>query len=67
MSRQDEFVDCLTEKLLTYALGRGLESSDQPTVRQIRRETARKDYRFSALVQSIVVSVPFQMRRNPEP
>ncbi|MCX6611859.1 MAG: DUF1592 domain-containing protein [Acidobacteria bacterium] len=67
MSRQDEFVDCLTEKFLTYALGRGLESSDQPTVRQIRRETAKKDYRFSALVQSIVDSVPFQMRRNPEP
>jgi hypothetical protein len=67
MSRQDEFVDCLTEKFLTYALGRGLESIDQPTVRQIRRETAKKDYRFSALVQSIVDSVPFQMRRNPQP
>ena len=65
MSRQDEFVDCLTEKMLTYALGRGLEASDQAVVRQVRRETAQGEYRFSALVKSVVNSVPFQMRRNP--
>jgi hypothetical protein len=64
--RQDEFVDCLTEKLLTYALGRGLEHYDMPAVRQIRRETARGSYQFSALVNALVNSVPFQMRRSPE-
>lgn len=64
--RQDEFVDCLTEKLLTYALGRGLEHYDMPAIRQIRRETARGGYQFSALVNALVGSVPFQMRRSPE-
>jgi len=67
MGRQDEFVDCLAEKILIYALGRGLEASDQAVVRQIRRQTAKGEYRFSALVQSVVNSVPFQMRRSPEP
>ncbi len=64
--RQDEFVDCLTEKLLTYALGRGLEHYDMPAIRQIRRDAAKSDYQFSALVNAIVNSVPFQMRRSPE-
>ncbi len=66
MSRQDEFVDCLAEKLLIYALGRGLEPADMPIVRQIRRDAAKGNYRFSALVESIVNSVPFQMRRSPQ-
>lgn len=66
MSRQDEFVDCFTEKLLTYALGRGLEATDQPTVRQIRRDAAKNDYRFSVVANAIVNSVPFQLRRSPE-
>jgi hypothetical protein len=52
----------LTEKLLTYALGRGLTHDDAPVVRAIVREAARRDYRFSALVSGIVQSVPFQMR-----
>ena len=62
-SRQEEFVGCLTEKLLTYALGRGLERADKPVVRSISRNLVREDYRFSSLVQGIVESVPFQMRR----
>jgi hypothetical protein len=66
VERRDEFVECLAEKLLTYALGRGLESYDQPTIREIRRATARDEYRFSALVLATVHSVPFQMRRTPE-
>lgn len=66
MSRQDEFVDCLTEKLLIFALGRGLEATDQPVVRQVRRQAARDSYKFSTLVQSVVESVPFQMRRSPQ-
>lgn len=65
MARQDEFVDCLAEKLLIYSLGRGLEATDLPVVRQIRRDTAAGNYRFSSLVLSIVKSVPFQQRRTP--
>jgi mono/diheme cytochrome c family protein len=64
--RQDEFVDCLAEKLLTYALGRGLEHYDMPAIRQIRRDAAKNEHQFSALVNAIVNSVPFQMRRSPE-
>jgi mono/diheme cytochrome c family protein len=67
IERHDEFVECLAEKLLTYALGRGLEHFDLPAVRQIRREAARNDYRFSSLAFAVVNSVPFQMRRVPEP
>jgi hypothetical protein len=66
LERRDQFVECLAEKLLTYALGRGLEYYDAPAVRQIRRDAAAKDYRFSALILSVVNSVPFQMRRTPE-
>lgn len=56
------FVGTLTEKLLTYALGRGLDERDAPAVRQIVREAKESDYRFSAIVAGIVHSVPFQMR-----
>jgi len=66
MERQDYFVECISEKLLTYALGRGLEHYDLPVVRQVRREAAAKGHRFSGLVLAIVNSVPFQMRRSPE-
>ena len=59
------FVGTLTEKLLTYALGRGLEHYDMPAVRAIVRDAARRDYRFSSLVLGIVNSVPFQMRVRP--
>jgi len=61
--RRDEFVECLAAKMLTYALGRGLESYDQPAVRAIRRRAAAEDYRFSSLVLGIVNSVPFRMRK----
>ncbi len=65
--RRDEFVETLAAKLLTYAVGRGLESYDQPAVREIRRRVEAADYRFSALVSAIVDSVPFGLRRIPEP
>jgi hypothetical protein len=55
----------VTEKLLTYALGRGLEAADAPTIRAIMRETAPSDYRMSALISAIIKSKPFQMRRTP--
>jgi hypothetical protein len=62
LQRPEVLVGTLTEKLLTYALGRGLEPYDQPVVRAIVRDAARADYRFSALVAGIVTSQPFRMR-----
>ena len=63
MRRGDQFVRTLTERLLTYALGRAVEHYDQPAVRAIERDAARDGYRFSSLVLGIVNSTPFQMRR----
>ena len=62
--RQDDFVRCLTEKMLTYSLGRGLEYYDQCTVRDIAAALAEDDYRFSRLVIAIAASEPFQRRRG---
>jgi hypothetical protein len=64
---RDEFVRTATEKLLTYALGRGVEYYDAPTIRSIERAAARDNYRISALILAIVKSVPFQMRRPSQP
>ena len=61
----DRFVTTVTEKLLTYALGRGVEYYDAPTVRAIVREAAADDYRLSTLIKGVVRSTPFQMRRAP--
>jgi mono/diheme cytochrome c family protein len=66
LSRKDEFVEGLADKLLTYGLGRGLEYYDQPVVRDIRRQAEKSGYKFSSLVLAIVNSVPFEMRRVPE-
>ena len=63
---RDDFVTTVTEKLLTYALGRGLEYYDQPAVRSIARQAARENYRISALIAAVVQSTPFQMRRTLE-
>ena len=60
----DRFVRTLTEKMLTYALGRGLEYYDMPAVRKITRDAARQNYRASSVVLGIVNSLPFQMRRR---
>src|SRR5215813_12616237 len=62
----EQFVGTVTEKLLTYALGRGLEFYDMPVVRGIVREAARNDYKFSSLITGIVKSTPFQMRKVQE-
>ena len=62
--RRDEFARTVIEKMLIYALGRGLEYYDMPTVRSIQRDAAAADYRWSSLVQAIVQSTPFQMRRS---
>jgi hypothetical protein len=62
----ERFVGTMTEKLMTYALGRGLEYYDMPVVRAITREAAKNDYRFSSIVMGIVKSTPFQMRHTRE-
>jgi hypothetical protein len=61
-----QFEDTVTEKLLTYALGRGLEYYDKPSVRTIMRQAERDNFRMSAIITAIVKSTPFQMRRSPE-
>jgi hypothetical protein len=66
VQRPGVLVGTMTEKLLTYALGRGLEHQDMPAVRAIVRGAARDRYRFSALVRGISTSVPFQMRTAGE-
>jgi mono/diheme cytochrome c family protein len=65
VSRKGDFVGSVTEKLLTYGLGRGLEYYDAPVVRQILREASATDYRWSTIIMSIVQSQPFQMRMMP--
>jgi hypothetical protein len=62
LERSDLFAHTFAEKLLTYALGRSLEASDMPAVREIVRRAAREDYRLSALVLGVAESLPMQMR-----
>ncbi len=62
LRRPERFVKTMTEKLLTYALGRGLETADAPVVRQVVREARKGDYRFSSLIHGIVNSPPFKLR-----
>ncbi|MGE3509445.1 MAG: DUF1585 domain-containing protein, partial [Vicinamibacterales bacterium] len=67
LERRDRFVQTVTEKLLTYAIGRGTDYRDAPAVRQIARQAATRDYRWSAVIMGIVKSTPFQMRRSTQP
>jgi hypothetical protein len=64
LDRPDVFVGTLTEKLLIYALGRGLDHADAPAVRTIVNAASGDDYRLSSLILGIVQSPPFQMRRS---
>jgi hypothetical protein len=66
LRRPDQFVQTFVENLLTYAMGRTREYYDMPTVRKIVRETAAKDYRFTAIVQAVVNTDQFRMRRVPQ-
>jgi mono/diheme cytochrome c family protein len=63
LSRPEMFAGALTEKLLTFGLGRGVAYYDAPAVRKIVRDSAKDRYRFSSIILGIVKSVPFQMRR----
>ena len=64
LTRREQLMRTLTEKLLTYALGRGVEFYDQPAIRQIIREASDGGDRWSSLISALVESVPFQMRRS---
>jgi hypothetical protein len=66
MKHPEQFAGTVTEKLLTYALGRGLEFYDMPVVRGVVKDASRNDYKFSALIMGIVKSAPFQMRKAQE-
>jgi hypothetical protein len=66
VKRSEQFVQTLTEKLMTYALGRTVEYYDMPAIRRIVRDAAGDDYRFSSIVMGIVRSAPFQMRKSSE-
>jgi Protein of unknown function (DUF1588)/Protein of unknown function (DUF1585) len=66
LEHPERFVRTMTEKLLTYGLGRGLEYYDMPVVRAIARDASRQNYRFSALITGIVKSTPFQMKKRLE-
>jgi len=65
LKRPELFVAAVTEKLLVYALGRGLEYYDAAAVRRVVREAARDEFRISSVIAGIVRSTPFQMRSSP--
>jgi hypothetical protein len=65
LAQKTQFAQAVTEKLLTYVLGRGLEYYDAPAVREIDHAAAADDYRWSALISAVIKSAPFQMRTAP--
>jgi hypothetical protein len=65
--RPDVFVGVLTERMLTYAVGRGLEYYDMPAVRKIVQDARSTDYKFSSIVLGVTRSVPFQMKESAVP
>ena len=67
LSRPEAFVTVITERMMIYALGRGLEPSDMPVVRQIVRKAGQNGYRLNTVVNAIIESAPFQMRTRLEP
>jgi hypothetical protein len=67
LGRPEDFANVVAERMLTYALGRGLEYYDVPAIRKIVREAARDDYRWSSFILATAKSMPFQMRRSQKP
>ncbi|RPI51137.1 MAG: DUF1585 domain-containing protein, partial [Acidobacteria bacterium] len=63
LDRPELYVTTLTEKLLTFAIGRGVAYYDAPAVRKVVRDASAQDYRFSSVVMGIVNSMPFRMRK----
>jgi hypothetical protein len=66
LDHKDQFTRAFTERLLTYALGRGLEAYDQPAVRTIAHAAVQDDYRIRTIILGIVKSTPFNLRRTPD-
>jgi hypothetical protein len=66
-AQSDVFVKTVTTKLLTYAIGRGVEYYDMPAVRKIMQTSSPSNYQWSALIRAIITSLPFQMNRSAEP
>ena len=64
LGQSDQFVSAMTEKLLIYALGRGIDYYDAPAVRKVVRDAAATDYRFQTLILGVIKSAPFQMRMS---
>jgi hypothetical protein len=67
LSRPEAFATTLTERLMTYALGRGVEPSDMPVIRSIVRRAAPREYALQSIISGIIESAPFQMRTRLEP
>ena len=65
IARKDEFASAFTERLLTYALARGIGARDQPVVRSIARAAAADGYRIQTIIKAIVASEPFRLRKTP--
>jgi len=65
LDKPDLFVATMTEKLMIYALGRGIDARDMPAVRAVMRDAAAHDYRFSSIVLGIARSAPFRLRTTP--
>jgi uncharacterized protein DUF1585 len=61
---REQFVDTVTAKLLSYALGRAVQHTDSPIIRRIRRDAASSQYRWSSIILGIVQSAPFRMRNS---
>ena len=67
LSRPEAFVTIITERMMVYALGRGLEPADMPVVRRIVKKAGQNGYRLSTIVNELIESAPFQMRTRLEP
>jgi hypothetical protein len=67
VGRPEAFATVITERMMTYALGRGLEPADMPVVRRIVKKAGLSGYRLSTIVNEIIASAPFQMRTRLEP
>jgi len=67
LSRPEAFATTLTERIMTYALGRGVEPSDMAVIRRIVKNSAQRNYALQSIISGIVDSTPFQMRTRLEP
>ncbi|MDC8831484.1 DUF1592 domain-containing protein [Alteromonas gilva] len=65
-NKRERFTEAFIERLLTYALGRGLEAYDQPTIRKIARQAGSENYRMHSIIEAVVTSLPFNFKKAPE-